>query len=59
VEKLDVNELLAAVMAVIISIRAKIPSAIITMVMADLNLLDLILFHDKERVSLYFIFSSG
>jgi len=55
VEKLDVSELLAAVIAVIIRMSAKMPKAMMTTVMADRSLFDRILFHDKESVSLFSI----
>lgn len=52
VEKLDVRLLLAALMAVIMRIKAKIPSAMITIVIADLNLLPFILVHESDKESL-------
>jgi hypothetical protein len=51
VEKLEVRLLLAAFMAVIIRISAKIPKAIIITVIDVRNLLPLIFFHDNERMS--------
>ena len=55
VEKLAVRLLLAALMAVIMRISAKIPSAIIITVMAVRNLLPLTFFHDNDSESLYVI----
>jgi hypothetical protein len=51
VEKLLVKLLLAACMAVMISINAKIPSAIIMTVMAVRNLLPLMFFQESTSES--------
>lgn len=52
VEKLVVRLLLAAWIAVMMSINAKMPSAIIATVIAVRNLLPEILRHESESVSL-------
>lgn len=52
VEKLDVRLLLAALMAVMMSINAKIPRAMITIVMADRNLFPLILVQESDKESI-------
>jgi hypothetical protein len=51
VEKLDTKLLLAACMAVTIRMRAKIPKAIITTVIAVRNRLVRIFFQERERIS--------
>jgi hypothetical protein len=52
VEKLEVRLLLAAAMAVMISIRAKIPNAMITTVIPVRSLLALIFLQERESESL-------
>ena len=51
VEKLDVRLLLAALMAVIIRIRANMPKAMMMTVMEVLNLLPLMFLQDKDKIS--------
>jgi hypothetical protein len=52
VEKLSESELLAALMAVMMRMSAKIPSAIIIMVMAVRNLLLFTFFQESNKESL-------
>lgn len=52
VEKLEVRLLLAAEIAVIMRISAKMPRAMITTVMPVRSLLPLIFFHESDKESL-------
>jgi hypothetical protein len=55
VEKLEVRLLLAALMAVIISMSANIPKAMMITVMEVLNLFPLMFLQDKDKISACFI----